>query len=121
MKKDSALTFPSLNALRAFTAVGTHLNLKRATKELFVTSSAVNHKIRELTDAGRMLLPCLARGFAQIETAVYAVPTENPLRLSPSARFPPLQCVGTSHTWLHFKRNMQKWKFRCRSLFLLLI
>lgn len=94
MKKDSSLTFPSLNILRTFTAVGTHLNLRRAAEDLFVTPSAVSHQIRELettlhtplflrvgkrlelTDAKRMLLPGLVGGFAQIETAVYAIPTE---------------------------------------------
>lgn len=96
MTKSSPLPFPSLNALRTFAAVGTHLNLKRAADQLFVTPSAVSHQIRELettlqtplflrvgkrlelTHAGRVLLPGLVRGFAQIETAVYAVPTEKP-------------------------------------------
>ncbi len=94
MKKDLSLTFPSLNALRTFTAVGIHLNLRRAVEELFMTPSAVSLQIHELettlytplflrvgkrlelTDAGRMLLPGLVHGFAQIETTVYAVPAE---------------------------------------------
>jgi len=84
MKKDSSLTFPSLNILRTFTAVGTHLNLSRAAEERLATPSAVGHQIRELettrhtplflrvgkrlelTDAKQMLLPDLRVGLPKL-------------------------------------------------------
>lgn len=42
---------PSLNALRAFAVVGTHLNLKAAADALFVTPSALSHQIRGLEES----------------------------------------------------------------------
>lgn len=72
---------PSLNALRAFAAVGTHLNLKAAADALFVTPSALSHQIRgleqslniqlfirtrnglQLTSAGESILPDIQEAF----------------------------------------------------------
>lgn len=42
--------FPSLNALRAFVAIGKHGNLKHAADELFVTASALSHQIKNLEE-----------------------------------------------------------------------
>jgi len=42
---------PSLNALRAFSVVARHLNLRRAADELCVTPSALSHQIRGLEEA----------------------------------------------------------------------
>ncbi len=79
---------PSLNALRAFVAVGKHGNLKNAADELFVTSSALSHQIRNLeehlnirlfkrsksglslTQAGELIYADLADAFAQIRQTV---------------------------------------------------
>ncbi len=41
---------PSLNALRAFVAVGKHGNLKEAAAELFVTPSALSHQLKNIED-----------------------------------------------------------------------
>jgi len=41
---------PSLNALRAFVAIGKHGNLKDAADELFVTASALSHQIKNLEE-----------------------------------------------------------------------
>jgi LysR family glycine cleavage system transcriptional activator len=42
---------PSLNALRAFVAIGRHGNLKDAAAELFVTASALSHQIKNLEES----------------------------------------------------------------------
>jgi LysR family glycine cleavage system transcriptional activator len=77
-------SLPSLNALRAFAAVGRHLNLVEAAAELHVTPSALSHQIRTLeerlgtrlfvrgarglalTEAGRTILPGVLDGFATL-------------------------------------------------------
>jgi len=41
---------PSLNALRAFVAVGKHGSLKGAASELFVTASALSHQIKNMEE-----------------------------------------------------------------------
>ena len=46
----------SLNALRAFSVAGKHLNLAAAAGELFVTPSALSHQIRALEEALGMQL-----------------------------------------------------------------
>lgn len=79
---------PPLNALRAFGAVGRHLNFSRAAEELFVTPAAVSQQVKNLedilgvvlfqrlgrnttlTDAGRQLLPGVEAGFEELENAV---------------------------------------------------
>jgi LysR family glycine cleavage system transcriptional activator len=81
-------TLPPFNALRAFEAAARHLSFSRAAAELNVTPSALSHQVKgledflglqlfhrrprgiELTDAGRLLFPGLAAGFAQIRQAV---------------------------------------------------
>ncbi len=56
---------PPLNALRAFEAVGRHLNMTRAAKELFVTPAAVSHQIIALeTYLGRKLFERQQHGLA---------------------------------------------------------
>ena len=73
---------PPLNALRAFAAVGRHLNLAAAAAELHVTPSALSHQIRTLeerlgvalfvrearglalSEAGRTILPGVTESFA---------------------------------------------------------
>ncbi len=42
---------PSLNALRAFVAIGKHGNLKDAADELFVTASALSHQLKSLEES----------------------------------------------------------------------
>lgn len=82
---------PPLNGLRAFEAAARHLSMARAAEELNVTPSALSHQIRgleaylgahlferkvraiELTPQGRLLLPGLEAGFAQIREAVAAL------------------------------------------------
>ena len=77
-------SLPSLNALRAFAAVGRHLNLVEAAAELHVTPSALSHQIRTLeerlgtrlfvrgarglalSEAGRTILPGVLDGFAML-------------------------------------------------------
>ena len=79
---------PSLNALRAFVAVGKYGNLKEAANELFVTTSALSHQIRNLegtlatslfhrskaglslTEKGELIYPGIADGFDQIQTTL---------------------------------------------------
>ncbi|WP_435104607.1 LysR substrate-binding domain-containing protein [Arhodomonas sp. AD133] len=92
-----------LNALRAFEAVGRHLSVRDAARELSVTAPAVSMQVRHLeeyvgvrllqrqprgltlTRAGERLLPALTRGFDEIGGAVGELRSamENaPLRLS---------------------------------------
>ena len=79
---------PSLNALRAFEAVGRHLSFTKAAEELHVTPAAVGHQVKvledylgvqlfrrltraiALTDAGQDLFPGLRDGFIRIEQAI---------------------------------------------------
>lgn len=79
---------PPLNALRAFEAAARHVSFKAAAEELFVTSTAISHQIRQLegliglklferatrsvalTDAGRRLYPVLREGFDRFALAV---------------------------------------------------
>ncbi len=79
---------PSLNALRAFAVVGTHLNLKTAGDALFVTASALSHQIRgleqslnaqlftrtrnglELTVAGEKILPGIRDAFDLLAVSI---------------------------------------------------
>jgi len=79
---------PSLNALRAFVSVGKHRNLKAAADELFVTSSALSHQIKNLeaaldvqlfhrsktglslTQAGQLIHSDLSDAFKQISQAI---------------------------------------------------
>ena len=74
-----------LNALRAFEVVGQHLSITAAANKLFVSQSAVSrhvltlegllgvklferkHHHLELTEAGRALLPVVAKSFDRIE------------------------------------------------------
>ena len=77
-----------LNALRAFEAAARHANIARAAEELSVTPGALSHQIRALesrlgvalferqargvalTAEGRLLMPGLTSGFAQLRSAV---------------------------------------------------
>lgn len=79
---------PSLNALRAFVAIGKHGNLKHAANELFVTASALSHQIKNLedvldtqlfyrsktglslTEKGELIYSGVADGFDQIQKAM---------------------------------------------------
>jgi len=79
---------PSLNALRAFAVVGSHLNLKTAADTLFVTPSALSHQIRgleesldtqlfirtrrglTLTAAGALILPDIQQAFELLSTGL---------------------------------------------------
>ncbi|MDQ6958313.1 MAG: transcriptional regulator GcvA [Mariprofundaceae bacterium] len=81
----------SLNALRAFAVAGTHLNLRAAAAELFVTPSALSHQIRNLeeqlgiklfirgrqgltlTAAGKTLHPQVSVAFNQLREAVHSI------------------------------------------------
>jgi len=83
-----ARKLPSLNALRAFEAVGRHLSITRAAEELHVTPAAVSHQIKALedqlgqdllrrrhravllTDAGQLCLPALTDGFDRLADGV---------------------------------------------------
>ncbi|MGB0412678.1 MAG: transcriptional regulator GcvA [Pikeienuella sp.] len=82
---------PSLTALRAFDAAARHMSFARAADELFVTPAALSYQIKtleqdlglplfrrlnravELTDAGRILAPGIARGFGEFRGAVQAL------------------------------------------------
>ena len=79
---------PPLNALRAFEAAARHLSFVKAAAELYVTPAAVSHQVKGLedqlgvalftrlprglllSDAGRAMLPELARGFDHFARAV---------------------------------------------------
>ncbi|MDX8392109.1 MAG: transcriptional regulator GcvA [Mariprofundaceae bacterium] len=88
---------PSLNALRAFAVAGSHLNLRSAADELFVTASALSHQIRHLeeqlgvklfvrqrrglslTRTGKILHPQIAAAFTQLGEAMNSIrPSEHP-------------------------------------------
>jgi len=76
---------PSLNAMRAFVAVGKHGNLKDAATELFVSTSALSHQIKNmeetlgvslfqrsksglsLSQAGNLIYKDLNHAFTQIQ------------------------------------------------------
>ena len=82
---------PSLTALRAFDAAARHMSFARAADELFVTPAALSYQIKtleqdlglplfkrmnravELTDAGRILAPGVARGFAEFRESLKAL------------------------------------------------
>lgn len=82
---------PSLTALRAFDAAARHMSFARAADELFVTPAALSYQIKtleqdlglplfrrlnravELTDAGRILAPGIARGFDEFREALKAL------------------------------------------------
>ncbi len=82
---------PPLDALRAFDAAARHMSFARAADELHVTPAALSWRIRqletelgvplfrrlnravELTEAGRALVPGLARGFEAFREAHRAV------------------------------------------------
>jgi LysR family glycine cleavage system transcriptional activator len=84
---------PSLNALRAFVAVGKHGTLKGAATELFVTSSALSHQIKNmedmlevqlfhrskaglsLTDAGYLIHKDLEQSFSLIQQTLQKLDT----------------------------------------------
>jgi LysR family glycine cleavage system transcriptional activator len=86
-------SLPPLNALKAFTATGRHLNLTAAAKELFVTPSALSHQVRgleellgiklfvrsrrglRLTNAGRLILPGLNDAFDHISKTMALLKT----------------------------------------------
>ena len=79
---------PPLNALRAFEAAARHLSFVKAAEELHVTPAAISHQVKGLeeqlgvalftrlprglvlSDAGRAMLPELARGFDHFSRAV---------------------------------------------------
>lgn len=79
---------PPLNALRAFEAAARHLSFVKAAEELHVTPAAISHQVKGLeeqlgvalftrlprglvlSDAGRAMLPELARGFDHFTRAV---------------------------------------------------
>lgn len=79
---------PPLTSLRAFEAVARRSSFKAAAEELFVTSTAISHQIRQLeahlglrvlertpravklTEEGRLLYAATASGFAEIASAV---------------------------------------------------
>ncbi len=88
---------PSLKALQVFSVVGTHLNLRAAAAELFVTPSALSHQIRgleaeldlklftrnprglALTASGKSLHPRVSNAFAQLDDAIRAIkPRQSP-------------------------------------------
>ena len=82
------ITFPPLNALRAFGAVGRQLSFGQAAEELHVTTAAVSQQIKNLesflgvrlfhrhgrhialTKAGRQLFPGVENGFGELEDTV---------------------------------------------------
>ena len=84
---------PSLNALRAFEAVGRHLSVSGAADELNVTPAAVSHQVKGLeaalgvsllqrlnravvlTEAGQLCLPLLSEGFDRLSDAVAKLET----------------------------------------------
>ncbi|MDJ0776412.1 MAG: transcriptional regulator GcvA [Gammaproteobacteria bacterium] len=79
---------PPLKALQAFEAAGRHLSFSAAAAELHVTPGAISQQVRqledslgmrlfrrlnraiELTDAGRLILPPVSRGFNQFNDAL---------------------------------------------------
>jgi len=94
---------PSLNALRAFSATGEHLNMRAAASELHVTPSALSHQIcglekqlgtklfirnrqgLTLTATGKGLHPQIAAAFSRLSEAVRAIrPVPHPGTLTVS-------------------------------------
>ncbi len=101
--KSKASQLPSLNALRAFAVAGSHLNLRIAAAELFVTASALSHQIRHLeeqlgvklfirqrqglrlTRIGKTLHPQIAAAFTQLSDAIHSIrPTTHPRAITVS-------------------------------------
>lgn len=88
-----AISTLPLNGLRAFEAAGRHLSFTRAAEELHVTPAAISHQIRaleerlghelfvrqhkvlELSQAGRLLHPGLRDGFVLLDRAVARLAT----------------------------------------------
>ena len=86
---------PSLRSLKAFETVSRHLHVSKAAEELFVTSSAISHLIRQLeedlgvsltkrsgrnialTEAGLQLAPGLQKAFRQLNELVDEVKDNN--------------------------------------------
>jgi LysR family glycine cleavage system transcriptional activator len=84
-------SFPPLNSLRAFEAVGRNLSFSKAANELNVTPGAISQQVRGLedfleiklfkrrnrsivlTDSGQIFLPLLSDGFSRIAEAVDSV------------------------------------------------
>ncbi|MEM7497839.1 MAG: transcriptional regulator GcvA [Pseudomonadota bacterium] len=82
---------PPLTALRAFEAAARHMSFARAAEELHVTPAALSYQIKtleehldielfrrrnravELTEAGRILIPRIADGFAALAEGVRAL------------------------------------------------
>ncbi len=82
------IKLPPLKSLQAFEAAGRHLSFSAAADELNVTPGAISQQIRqleetldmrlfrrlnraiELTEAGRLFLPSISRGFNQFNDAV---------------------------------------------------
>ncbi len=96
---------PSLKALKAFETVSRHLHVNQAAEELFVTSSAISHLIRQLeqdlgvpltkrsgrnialTEAGLQFAPGLQKAFRQLTDLVEDVRhNNNPHSLTVSSR-----------------------------------
>ncbi|MEM7509175.1 MAG: transcriptional regulator GcvA [Pseudomonadota bacterium] len=89
---------PPLTALRAFEAACRHMSFAKAAQELFVTPAALSYQIKSLeehlgiplfhrmnraialTEAGEMLRPGVAEGFAALQDAVRAVARLNDTR-----------------------------------------
>lgn len=83
-----AKPLPPLNSLRAFEAAARHLSFSKGAEELAVTPAAISHQIKALedhlgvrlfhrrqrnvalTEAGLLLAPGLARGFAELQAAL---------------------------------------------------
>ena len=119
---------PPLNALRAFEVAARHGGFTRAAKELHVTPAAVSHQIktleshlnvalfrrlprgREITEAGRKLLPHLARGFDHFARAVEdlgAGGLAGPLVISTAPSFATLWLVPRLASFLHAYPDIQ--------------
>ncbi len=118
------ITFPPLNALRPFGAVGRHLSFGQAAEELHVTTAAVSQQIKNLesflgvqlfhrhgrhialTEAGRQHFPGVENGFRELEDTVRPILTPKAVYISCStvgafaARWlvPRLQRWGAAHS-----------------------
>ena len=113
--------FPSLNALRAFGAVGRHLSFGKAAGELHVTAAAVSQQIKNLEDflgvqlfhrhgrnialtaAGQQLLLGVENGFRELENSV------RPFLTPKSAAYISCSTVGAfAARWL--VPRLQRWR-----------
>ena len=71
-------TFPPLQSLRAFEAVGRLRSFRRAGEELLIAQSAVSHHVRQVEDMLMRFSPLILAALASAATAQTPAPTPAP-------------------------------------------